>query len=92
MELFIAWLIHIPIQPILLLLFLIGLGIGVFFILKPSLAIEMQRRFYAKINWRIEPISMHKELRNTRLMGVFIITCLLAALFFIFANSPIVLF
>ena len=44
-------------------------GFGLFLISKPHLAIELQRRFYAKINWKIEPISMQKELRNTRIMG-----------------------
>ncbi|TBR16325.1 hypothetical protein EPO66_04775 [bacterium] len=47
--------------------------IGLVLFLKPGLAIEIQRRFYAKINWRVEPISMPKEIRNTRIMGVFLI-------------------
>jgi hypothetical protein len=38
-------------------------------IIKPEFDIEIQRRFYARINWRIEPVSLEKELRNTRLMG-----------------------
>ena len=42
-------------------------------IIKPSLAIEIQRRFYEKINWKIEPISMPKEIRNTRIMGWFLL-------------------
>ncbi len=46
---------------------------GVFLVLRPARTIEMQKRFYEKINWRVEPISMTKELRNTRLMGVFLI-------------------
>jgi len=33
-----------------------------FLFCKPALAIELQRRFYAKINWRMEPISMPKEI------------------------------
>lgn len=44
--------------------------IGVFIFLKPALAIEWQRIFYSKINWRIEPISMAREIRNTRVMGL----------------------
>lgn len=46
---------------------------GAFIFLKPALTIEIQRRFYEKINWRIEPISMSKELRNTQIMGAFLI-------------------
>ena len=47
------------------------LGLGMF--LKPADTIEIQRRFYLKINWRIEPVSMPKEIRNTKLMGIFMI-------------------
>ena len=46
---------------------------GLLLIFKPSLAIEIQKRFYAQINWRIEPISMEKEVRNTRIMGWFLL-------------------
>ena len=48
-------------------------AIGVFLLARPSAAIEIQRQFYEKINWRIQPISMAKEIGNTRLMGVFLI-------------------
>ena len=44
---------------------------GLFLFKKPDMAIELQRKVYAMINWRIEPISMKKELFNTRLMGLF---------------------
>ena len=40
---------------------------------KPGAVIEFQRKFYEKINWRIEPISMPKEIRSTRLMGLFLV-------------------
>ncbi|MFH1339402.1 MAG: hypothetical protein ABIH40_06140 [Candidatus Omnitrophota bacterium] len=50
-----------------------GIVIGVFIFLNPSPAIRMQARFYEKINWRIEPISMKREIRNTRIMGLFLI-------------------
>lgn len=67
---------------------LLGLGIGFFLVKKPAMAIEIQRRFYAKINWRIEPISMQKELRNTRIMGLILIVLLLATLFFFLPRDP----
>ena len=51
----------------------ISILIGLFIFLNPPLAIEIQKKFYAKINWRIEPISMPKELRNTKIMGLFLI-------------------
>jgi len=55
----------------------LALGLVVFF--KPAAVIEFQRRFYEKINWRVEPISMPKEIRNTKIMGLFLIVISLAA-------------
>ena len=58
--------------------------IALFLLVKPASAIEMQRRFYELINWRIEPISMTKELRNTRLMGWVLVILMLIALVYLF--------
>jgi hypothetical protein len=55
------------------------LSVAFLLIIRPSLAIEIQRRFYEKINWKIEPISMAKEIRNTRIMGWFLIFIVLFA-------------
>lgn len=60
-------------MPILILISVISILIGFFLFLNPALAIEIQRKFYERINWRIEPISMHKEIRNTRIMGLFLV-------------------
>ena len=46
------------------------IGLGLF--LKPSRTIELQIKFYERINWRMEPVSMAKEIRNTKLMGLFL--------------------
>ncbi|PIP20591.1 MAG: hypothetical protein COX40_03910 [Candidatus Omnitrophica bacterium CG23_combo_of_CG06-09_8_20_14_all_40_11] len=73
LELIIAWLAGIPMIPVLILFSLIGLAVGAFMVIKPSLSIEIQRRFYCLINWKIEPISLSKEIRNTRAMGWFLI-------------------
>lgn len=59
--------------PILISIILADVLIGLCLLFKSSSAIEAQRRFYEKINWRIEPISMPKEIRNTRIMGLFLI-------------------
>lgn len=66
---------------ITVILILACLLFGFFLFSKPGLAIELQRRFYEKINWKIEPVSMAKELRNTRIMGLamVIITIAIAA-------------
>jgi hypothetical protein len=61
--------------------------LGLFLIIMPAGAIEIQRRFYASINWKIEPISQEKELRNTRLMGVFLIAVVILAL--ILSQKPL---
>jgi len=66
-----------------ILLLILSLGLGLFIFFKPALAIEIQKRFYALINWRIEPISMPKELRNTKIMGIFLITFAALILLFI---------
>lgn len=50
-----------------------ALSLGLVLIQKPLLMIRFQQRFYKKINWRIEPVSLSKEIRNTRAMGVFLI-------------------
>ena len=35
----------------------------------PDLAIKIQKKFYELINWHMTPISMRKEIRNTRILG-----------------------
>ena len=37
---------------------------------KPRKIIELQIALYRLINWKMEPISMEKEIRNTRIMGL----------------------
>ena len=61
--------------PILILIIvnISSILIGAILLFKPTAAIEIQRRFYEKINWRIEPISWRKEIRNTRIMGLILI-------------------
>jgi len=57
----------------LLIFVAISLASAVFsliLILKPDFCIEMQKKFYRSINWNMEPVSMAKEIRNTRIMGV----------------------
>jgi len=48
----------------------VGIMLGLFVFFKPELTIEIQRKFYEKLNWRIEPISMPKEIRNTKIMAI----------------------
>ena len=69
---------------ILNILSIVGASIGLLLFLRPSMAIDIQRKFYAFINWRMEPISMQKELRSTRIMGIIFIIVALAAVVYIF--------
>ncbi len=91
MERSIAWLAGIPLLLILAFLSFISLLIGLFLINKPSLAIEMQQKFYAGINWKMEPISMKKEIRNTRFMGWLLITLFIATLLLLLFQKSIFL-
>jgi hypothetical protein len=59
--------------PISILVYLLAEAIGSAMFFKPGAVIEFQRKFYEKINWRIQPVSMPKEIRNTKLMGLFLI-------------------
>lgn len=55
---------------LLILISSLSILIGLFIFKKPTSAFEIQRKFYALINWRIEPISLDKEIRNTKIMGL----------------------
>ena len=55
------------------LIFLAIIAFGLVLILRPSQVIEFQKRFYATINWRVEPVNMATEIRNTRMMGFMIL-------------------
>ena len=63
----------------------VSLGIGFLCIKNPAGVIRFQQIFYEHINWRLEPISLKKEIRNTRVMGFFLILVALATFGLIFA-------
>ena len=67
-------------QEIIFLAPAVGIAIGLFVFFKPELTIEIQRRFYEKLNWRIEPINMQKEIRNTKIMGAFLVAVAIATI------------
>jgi hypothetical protein len=66
-----------------LLLPAIGIITGFILIRTPGLCIELQKRAYLLINWRIEPVSMERELNNTRLMGFVLISISMIGLIFV---------
>lgn len=70
--------------PLLIFLAALIFLAGSFVFVDPARAIELQKRFYAKINWRIEPIDMRKELRNTKIMGLsMVIAAILSAILYL---------
>jgi hypothetical protein len=69
--------------PISILVYLLAIVAGLAMFLAPGAIIEFQRKFYEKINWRIEPISMPKEIRNTKLMGLFLVLATFLAIIYI---------
>ncbi len=58
---------------IFIIVVMAALALGLFIFLCPMKVFEIQKNFYAAINWKIEPISMEKEIRNTRIMGLVLI-------------------
>lgn len=70
-----------------ILISLASILIGAFLFLRPPLAIEIQKRFYEKINWRIEPISMQREILNTKFMGLFLIASAIATMIYILMRT-----
>ena len=72
--------------PISVLTYVLSVSAGLIMFFKAGAVIELQRKFYEKINWRIEPISMAREIRNTRLMGLFLILAVPPAVIYVFSQ------
>ncbi len=47
-----------------------AITLGAIIAWKPRKTIDIQIAFYRLINWKVEPISMPMEIRNTRIMGL----------------------
>ena len=48
----------------------IVLALGSWYRRQPKKVIEAQQEFYRMFNWKLEPVSMKKEIQNTRFMGI----------------------
>ena len=82
-----VWFIYI-----LILIFLVAISmlVGSFLYLRPNSAIEMQKKFQEKINWRIGPLPIQREIRNVKTMGlVLIITTLLTVVYVVVLGNLI---
>ena len=59
-----------------------GMVFGLFMILNPPLIIKIHIKSTARSNWRTEPISMEKEVKNIKIRGISLITvCILAVIY-----------
>ena len=47
----------------------IVLALGFWYFRQPKKVIKAQQDFYLLFNWKLEPVSMKKEIQNTRFMG-----------------------
>lgn len=61
---------NLNLLPLSMLLAIAGIIVGLAMFFNAALLIKEQIKFYAKINWRMEPISIPKEIKNTRIMGL----------------------
>jgi len=50
---------------------------------KPRKTIDIQSALYRPFNWKLEPISMEKEVRNTRIMGTIVLVAGIIALIYV---------
>ncbi|MDD5130967.1 MAG: hypothetical protein PHS66_07995 [Candidatus Omnitrophica bacterium] len=62
---------------------LVGIGFGLFMIFNAALIIKIHIKSTARANWRSEPISMEKELKNIRKRGVILIIVCVLAVFYV---------
>jgi hypothetical protein len=60
----------------------VALLIGLVLIAIPRKVIDAQIALYRPFNWKLEPISMEKEIRNTRIMGwIMVLFCAVSVAF-----------
>ena len=51
----------------------IAMAFGALIAWKPRKTIDIQIALYRPFNWKLEPISWEKEIRNTRTMGLIVL-------------------
>ncbi|MDP2980487.1 MAG: hypothetical protein Q8N67_00265 [Candidatus Omnitrophota bacterium] len=64
----------------------IAIAFGALIAWKPKKTIDIQIALYRPFNWKIEPISMEKEIRNTRIMGIVVFILGILSLGYILLN------
>lgn len=66
-----------------LMIVVIGMIFGALITWKPKKAIDIQIALYKPFNWKLEPIDMDKEIRNTRIMGMTVLILTVISLVYI---------
>jgi len=61
----------------------IAIAFGALVAWKPKKTIDIQITLYRPFNWKLEPISMEKEIRNTRIMGLTVLILGILSLIYI---------
>ena len=56
---------------------------GVLIAWKSKKIIEIQTAIYRPFNWKLEPVSMEKGIRNTRIMGLIVLIAGVLALVYV---------
>ncbi|HNW39706.1 MAG TPA: hypothetical protein PL125_04160 [Candidatus Omnitrophota bacterium] len=68
--------------PLGIMFAVVGTALGALMIVNPALIIKIHIKSTERSNWRTEPISMEKELKNTKFRGINLIAvCLFAFLY-----------
>ena len=60
----------------------VAFSLGLFIFLRPKKVIDLQIKFYWHINWKMEPVSWGKEIRNTRFMGLSLVILVILSFFY----------
>ncbi|PIU41748.1 MAG: hypothetical protein COS99_03770 [Candidatus Omnitrophica bacterium CG07_land_8_20_14_0_80_42_15] len=66
-----------------LTMIVIAIAFGALVAWKPKKVIQIQISLYRPFNWKLEPISMEKEIRNTRVMGLVLLILGILSLIYI---------
>ena len=64
-----------------------AIAVGYMLYKDPEKSIRFQIEFYRRINWRMEPIDLKKEIRSTRMMGLVGLFCGIGSLVALFLKS-----
>lgn len=60
----------------------LGFALGILSVVRPSRSIRLYQQIMERFNWKVAPIDLAREIRNTRILGL-VLTALSFATFFI---------